>query len=83
MRNMTVRNITPELSKALEREKGQRGVSLNQMVLDLLRQGLGWRGRGPRSNGLAKLAGGWTHSELAEFEAATESFARVDEELWD
>ncbi|MBS1895743.1 MAG: hypothetical protein JST59_30965 [Actinobacteria bacterium] len=77
---MTIRNLPPALSEALEREKRRRGQSLNQTVIDLLGQGLG--ATGVRSNGLARLAGGWSEDEFRDFEAATAQFESVDDELW-
>lgn len=79
--HLTVRNVPPELARALQREKTARGVSLNQTVIDLLRRALGL-GEAVRSNGLAELAGSWSGRELAEFEAAVADFERIDEELW-
>ncbi len=80
MKTLTIRNVPDDLSEALQRERSRRGRSLNQTVLDLLRQRLG-QGTTP-SNGLARLAGGWTDSELQEFERATQLFEDVDEEVW-
>ena len=77
---MTIRNLPPDLAEALEREKRRRGKSLNQTVIDLLGQGLG--AEGPRSNGLRRLAGGWSEDEFREFERAMAPFEAVDEELW-
>ena len=81
LKNITVRNIPPELAKALDRERRRWGDSLNKTVLELLRQGLGV-GPGARSNGLASLAGTWSKDEFREFEEATAFFEQVDEELW-
>lgn len=80
MRALTIRNLPPALAEALDREKRRRGQSLNQTVIDLLGQGLG--APGVRSNGLGRLAGGWSEDEFREFEAATAQFEAVDEELW-
>lgn len=77
---LTIRNLPPGLAEALEREKRRRGTSLNQTVIDLLGQGLG--AKGVRSNGLARLAGGWSEEEFHDFERATAQFEAVDEELW-
>lgn len=77
---LTIRNLPPALADALEREKRRRGKSLNQTVIDLLGQGLG--SAGVRSNGLGRLAGGWSEDEFGEFERATAQFEAVDEELW-
>lgn len=80
MKNLTVRNLPPAVAEALEREKRRRGRSLNQTVIDLLAQSLGVGAR--RSNGIARLAGGWSAEELAAFEAAVAPFEQVDDELW-
>lgn len=80
MKTMTVRNIPPELDEALQRERARRGQSLNQTVIDLLRQRLGVGGT--RSNGLARLAGRWTEEETERFGSDIAPFERVDEEVW-
>jgi hypothetical protein len=72
--------VPPSLAEALEREKRGRGKSLNQTVIDLLEQGLG--AEGVRSNGLGRLAGGWSEDEFRDFERATAQFEAIDEELW-
>lgn len=77
---LTIRNLPPALADALDREKRRRGKSLNQTVIDLLGQGLG--AQGVRSNGLGRLAGGWSEDEFRDFERATAQFEEVDEELW-
>jgi len=73
---LTIGNPPPDLAEALEQEKRRRGKSLNQTVVDLLGQGLGTRG--PISNGLRGLAGGWSEEELQDLERAT---AQVDAEV--
>lgn len=80
MKALTIRNVPPELADALEREKGRRGQSLNQTVIELLGQGLGVHGT--RSNGLARLSGRWSDAELREFEEAVAPFESIDAELW-
>jgi hypothetical protein len=80
MKNLTIRNLPPAVADALEREKGRRGASLNQTVVDLLAQGLGVGAL--RSNGLASLAGGWSEAQFLAFESAMRPFADVDDELW-
>jgi hypothetical protein len=81
MKQLSVRNVTPDLAAALERERRLRGTSLNSTVLDLLRQALGL---GPRSheNGLARLAGTWSEEEHEEFEQAVACFDQIDPEAW-
>lgn len=81
-RHLTIRNVAPDLSKAIEEERKRRGTSLNRTVLDMLRRAAGLAS-GPRySNGLAKLAGGWSRAEFERFERDTAFLEQIDEELW-
>ena len=82
MKALTIRNVDARLARALAREQSRRKTSLNQLVLDLLRQSLGVGTADRRSNGLAKLAGTWSASELAEFDRNVEMFSRIDPEEW-
>jgi plasmid stability protein len=78
--HLTVRNLPNELAAALDREKRRRGTSLNQTVIDLLRQSLGVKGT--RSNGVGRLAGTRTEAEHKEFLSAMRSFEEIDRDLW-
>lgn len=78
--HITVRNLPDDVSAALQREKRRRGVSLNQTVIDLLRQSLGVRS--VRRNGLSRLAGTWTEADHREFLASVQPFEEIDPELW-
>jgi plasmid stability protein len=78
--HLTVRNLPDEVAAALEREKRRRGTSMNQTVIDLLRQSLGVKGT--RSNGVARLAGTWTESEHQQFLSAIRTFEEIDQDLW-
>ena len=80
MKHITVRNIPPGLARALEAEKRRRGKSLNQVVIDILSQGLG--AGVERRTGLRRLAGTWSAEEYEKFQAAVAPFEKVDEELW-
>ncbi len=83
MKALTIRNVDTGLSRALTREVKRRGESVNATVLSLLRQALAVDDAGmTKSNGLAKLAGGWSDDDVADFERVTADFARVDDELW-
>ncbi len=81
MKHLTVRNLPRAVAEALAEERQRRGSSLNQTVIDLLRQSLGVSSL-RRSNGLARLAGSWSEEDLAEFEAAIAATEAIDEEMW-
>ena len=80
MKALTIRNVPDDVAAALDEERRLKGASLNQTVIDLLRQALGV-GR-TRSNGLAELAGQWSIEEFEAFERATEAFSEIDPEMW-
>ena len=82
MRHLTIRHVPVELAQRLEKEKLERGRSLNQTVIDLLSQALGLGGDGRRRNGLAALGGTWSAEQVAEFESALGFAEQVDEKLW-
>lgn len=82
MRHLTIRQVPPELSRALDEEKRRRGTSLNRTVLDVLAHALGLGSPAPRTNGLAELAGTWSDAELEQFEQAVALTEQIDEELW-
>lgn len=81
MKALTIRNVPPDVARALESEKKRRGGSLNQTVIDLLRQSLGTH-ESRRSNGLRRLAGTWSRRDLVAFEKRIAPFEQVDEDLW-
>jgi Ran GTPase-activating protein (RanGAP) involved in mRNA processing and transport len=82
MRHLTVRNVPEELARQLQQEQRERGLSLNQTVIDLLSQATGIARRAFFDNGLGHLAGTWSPADLAEFEQATKAFEVVDAEMW-
>lgn len=83
MKTLTIRNVTPKLADALEKEKRRLGTSMNNTVLQLLSESLDLnRKPGKWTNGLEKLAGGWTEEDFQEFERNTAETREIDEELW-
>ncbi len=82
MAYLTIRNVSPTLAEALQREKRRRRASLNQTVIELLAQALGVGLVESPSNGLARLAGSWSEEEHQEFEQAVAITEQMDEELW-
>lgn len=82
MEHLTIRKVPRSLARALEAEKKRRGTSLNQTVIDLLSQGLGVASGTARSNGLARLAGGWSRAEFEQFQRAVAITEEIDEEMW-
>ncbi|MFA6033645.1 MAG: hypothetical protein WC889_12155 [Myxococcota bacterium] len=82
MKQLTIRNVGADLSRALDTERHRRGTSLNQFVLDVLRQALGLSAERSFRNGLGRFSGTWNNKDLAEFEKNTAVFEKIDEEMW-
>lgn len=79
MKAIALRNVPPDLVAALEREKRRRGQSLNRTAIELLKQSLGVGS--PGSNGLGRLAGGWSDERVREFERVLAPFSDLDPEM--
>lgn len=83
MATLTLRGCDAELEKALKETGARRGVSVNRLILDTLREAFLGGGKKPRRyDDLDALAGTWSVAEAAEFDAALSDFAVIDDELW-
>jgi len=85
MKAITLRNIPPSLSRAIEKRAADERISLNRAVLELLSEGLGIDMRERREvvhRDLDHLAGAWSAAEAEEFDAALSDQRRIDPEMW-
>jgi hypothetical protein len=83
MAALSLRGIDDRLAAALKAEAQRRAISMNALILDLARQGLGIStAKRPIHTDLDTLAGSWTAHDIAEFERTTAEFERIDESLW-
>lgn len=80
MKELTIRDLPPELAAALLAEQKRSKSSLDRIVIDLLCRSLNLEVR--PSNGLQGLAGSWSDEEHARFEENRAPFDRIDDELW-
>lgn len=85
MVNLSVRGIEEEVSALLKERAREEEVSVNAMVVRILRQAVG-REHMPqikqRFTDLDELAGSWSKHEAAEFKTAVAPFERIEETLW-
>lgn len=79
---LTLRGIDGHLAAALRDEAHRRSVSMNALVLELVRQGLGVAERRSLHHDLDTLAGTWGADEVAEFAETTADFEKIDDSLW-
>jgi hypothetical protein len=85
MKSMTIRGIDPALEHALKAAADERNSSVNQLVLDTLRQRFGLE-KPPRysrrHHDLDELFGCWSEEDFERIQAATEEQRKIDPELW-
>jgi hypothetical protein len=84
-RQITLRTSDRRLPAALKREAARRGVSVNQLAVELLRRGLGLESARPvpeRFDDLDALAGTWTREQACELDSAVAAQRQVDDKLW-
>ena len=79
---LTLRGVEPALRSALDAEATRLGVSLNALILRILRGSLGLSSSAQLVHDLDSLAGSWSHEEAEEFAAAVLSFEEIDASLW-
>lgn len=77
-KQLTIRGVSPEIARKLERLSRDRGRSVNATVLEILGQALGEQTRRRR---LARYAT-WSAEEAAEVGRAVSAQRVVDEKLW-
>lgn len=84
MANISLRGLDEETAVRLKEEAKRRRISVNALLLDLVKHGVeaGSRGRRRVYRDLDPLAGTWTAREAAQFLEAVSDFEQVDQELW-
>lgn len=80
MKHLTIRGVPEDLFDLLHEEKERTGKSLNQTVIDLLRERLG--DDSPRRNGLARFAGTWSQADFDDLESSVAPMEEIDRDLW-
>lgn len=81
MRSITIHNLDPDVSRLIDQQAAEQGLSLNQLVKRLLRKALALPGQVPApSPGFDDFSGLWTQEEAAEFNASVKR--EIDPEEW-
>ncbi len=79
MPDILVRNIDEQLAERIKAIAREKQWSINEVILQLLRQGLGFSGEDifrREMHDIAVLAGTWDPKETAAFRSAVEAFER-------
>lgn len=85
MNAITLRNVPPQVARAIRERAKKEKTSLNRAVIRLLEEatGLGGPGRKQRvRDALDALAGSWTKEEADEFDAFLREHRTIDPEMW-
>ncbi len=85
MKAITIRGIDPEMAEKLKRIASSQKKSMNQLILDILRQSIGI-GKEKRYtkvyDDLDELFGQWSDSEFEQIQKSIEAQREIDPELW-
>jgi hypothetical protein len=86
MKAITVRNLPPNVTKAIREKAKREGLSLNRTVAKLLAQATGHAEPGRASSlvqdDLDEFSGVWTKQEAEEFDASLKEQRSVNPEDW-
>ena len=80
--NFNLRGIPSEIMVLLKREAKRLRTSVNVLILKMIEQGLGLSYDQRSHHDLDHLAGSWSAAEEKTFTENTQSFERIDKELW-
>ncbi len=84
MKAITIRGLDPLVSEKLKQVAKKEGKSVNQLVLDLIKQNVGMQKKKftRQYDDLDHLFGKWSRSEFEKIEGFIESERKIDPELW-
>ncbi|MEK6794961.1 MAG: hypothetical protein AABZ39_09305 [Spirochaetota bacterium] len=82
MHAISLRNIEPQLEKALKKKALSDKTSVNKVIIESLRKELLPSGKERRYDDLSALAGTWSDEDLEEFKSATADLNAIDKDLW-
>jgi hypothetical protein len=82
---ITIQDLDDATEKWIAEEASQRGVTIDQLILELIQKGISVERQSspaPIYDDLDSLAGTWTEEQATEFLNAIDDFELVDEKLW-
>jgi len=85
MKTITVRGLDETITKNLKRMAGQNGKSVNQFVLDTLKERLGLKKEKKYTvvhHDMDHLFGIWSENEFKRIQGKIDSERKIDKELW-
>ncbi len=85
MKTITVRGLDDVLAENLKKKAEREGKSLNQFILDTLKERLGLKKRKKFTavhHDMDHLFGRWSESEFLRIQGKIDSERKIDDELW-
>ncbi|MEE8479990.1 MAG: antitoxin [Desulfobacterales bacterium] len=85
MKAITIRGIDSSVSSKLKQVAKNEKKSVNQLVLDMIKQNIGMQKRKKytkKYNDLDHLFGKWTDAEFVKIQGIVDSQRKIDLELW-
>ena len=84
MTSLTLRNIDDELKQTLTAKAKKLNFSLNNYILNLLKDSTGLTKKRFSKNydDLDDLSGSWSKQEFDSFNKNTKEFDKIDKEIW-
>ena len=85
MSNLSIRGIDPALAITLKQQAQANGMSVNQLVLDVLKEHTGLHKKKhftQKYHDLDFLFGQWTDSDFDKIQGKIDSERACDDELW-
>ena len=85
MKTITVRGLDETISKNLKLMAGRNGKSVNQFVLDTLKERLGLKKEKKYTvvhHDMDHLFGIWSENEFKRIQGKIDSERKIDKELW-
>ncbi len=86
MKAITIRGIDSSVSSKLKQVAKNERKSVNQLVLDMIKQNIGMQKRKKytkKYNDLDHLFGKWTNAEFDKIQGIINSQRKIDLELWE
>jgi hypothetical protein len=85
MKAVTIRGVEPEVAQKLKITAKEKGLSVNQLIIDLIKTNLGLKKEKEFSreyDDLDDLFGRWSDDEFEEINSTVTHGRKIDPELW-
>jgi ribosomal protein S24E len=85
MKTITVRRIEPSLAKKLKQVANKEGKSVNQLVIETIKQYLGMKKEKRFTvvyHDMDHIFGRWSEKEFEQIQGKIDSERKVEKELW-